>query len=182
MGFHIFAIIDGGAVNIFILRAFCFSLIISLEKVPRSGFTRSEVFKFFMALASCAIILFRRLVLVSSAEKVVFFFCGTWASYCCGLSRCGAQARDTQAQRPWLTGPATRRHVGSSRTGARTRVPCIIRRTLNHCATREALDFYILPTPGLKTRIVTTRSRQLSRSTCWDNNSYIISSECILHS
>ena len=29
-------------------------------------------------------------------------------------------------------------HVGSSRTGARTRVPCIGRRTLNHCATREA--------------------------------------------
>ena len=33
--------------------------------------------------------------------------------------------------RPWLTGPATPRHVGSSRTGARTRVPCIGRRTLN---------------------------------------------------
>ena len=29
-------------------------------------------------------------------------------------------------------------HVGSSQTGARTRVPCIGRRTLNHCATREA--------------------------------------------
>ncbi|XP_032474323.1 transcription initiation factor IIE subunit beta isoform X1 [Phocoena sinus] len=35
-----------------------------------------------------------------------------------------------------LTAP---RHVGSSRTGARTRVPCIGRRTLNHCTTREAL-------------------------------------------
>ena len=30
------------------------------------------------------------------------------------------------------------RHVGSSRTRARTRVPCIGRRILNHCATREA--------------------------------------------
>ncbi|XP_059961202.1 uncharacterized protein LOC132494205 [Mesoplodon densirostris] len=29
-----------------------------------------------------------------------------WASHCCGLSRCGAQAPDVQAQRPWLTGPA----------------------------------------------------------------------------
>ncbi|XP_073667176.1 palmitoyltransferase ZDHHC3 isoform X2 [Tursiops truncatus] len=48
-------------------------------------------------------------------------------------------APDTQAQRPWLTGPATPRHVGSSQTGARTSVPCISRRTLNHCATREAL-------------------------------------------
>ena len=28
--------------------------------------------------------------------------------------------------------------MGSSRTGPRTRVPCIGRRTLNHCATREA--------------------------------------------
>ena len=68
-----------------------------------------------------------------------FFFCGTRASHCCGLSRCGAQAPDTQAQRPWLTGPAALRHVGSSRTRAQTRVPCIGRRTLNHCATREAL-------------------------------------------
>ena len=69
-----------------------------------------------------------------------FFFFGTRASPCCGLSRCGAQAPDAQAQRPWLAGPAAPRHVGSSRTGARTRVPCIGRRTLNHCATREALQ------------------------------------------
>ncbi|XP_073646170.1 intraflagellar transport protein 81 homolog isoform X2 [Tursiops truncatus] len=48
------------------------------------------------------------------------------------------QAPDAQAPRPWLTGPATPWHVGSSRTGARTRVPCIGRRTRNHCATREA--------------------------------------------
>ncbi|XP_069901163.1 DNA repair protein RAD51 homolog 2 isoform X3 [Globicephala melas] len=47
-------------------------------------------------------------------------------------------APDAQAQRPWLTGPAAPRHVGSSRTGARTGVPCIGRRTPNHCATREA--------------------------------------------
>ena len=38
----------------------------------------------------------------------------------------------------WLTGPAALRHVGSSQTRARTRVPCISRQTLNHCATREA--------------------------------------------
>ena len=30
------------------------------------------------------------------------------------------------------------RHVGSSQTRARTRVPCIGRQILNHCATREA--------------------------------------------
>ena len=39
----------------------------------------------------------------------------------------------------WLTGPAAPRHVGSSQTRARTRVPCTGRQTLNHCATREAL-------------------------------------------
>ena len=38
----------------------------------------------------------------------------------------------------WLTGPAAPRHVGSSQTRARTRVHCIGRQTLNHCATREA--------------------------------------------
>ena len=32
------------------------------------------------------------------------------------------------------------RHVGSSQTRARTRVPCISRQILNHCATREALN------------------------------------------
>ncbi|XP_029089978.1 probable G-protein coupled receptor 141 [Monodon monoceros] len=70
-----------------------------------------------------------------------FFFCSTRASHCCGLSRCGAQGPDAQAQRPWLTGPAAPRHVGSSRTRTRTRVPCIGRRTLNHRATREAPTF-----------------------------------------
>ena len=35
-------------------------------------------------------------------------------------------------------GLAASRHVGSSRTGARTRVPCIGRQILNYCATREA--------------------------------------------
>ena len=50
----------------------------------------------------------------------------------------------------WLTGPVTPRHVGSSRTRARTRVPCISRQTLNHCATREALEGGFLTTgpPG----------------------------------
>ena len=55
-----------------------------------------------------------------------------------GLSCCGAQAPDAQAQQLWLTGPAAPRHVGSSQTRARTRVPCIGRQTLNHCATKEA--------------------------------------------
>ena len=63
---------------------------------------------------------------------------GARASHHHGLSCCGAQAPDAQAQSLWLTGPVAPRHVGSSQTRARTRVPCIGRRTLNHCATREA--------------------------------------------
>ena len=38
----------------------------------------------------------------------------------------------------WRTGLAALRHVGYSMTRDRTRVPCIGRRILNHCATREA--------------------------------------------
>ena len=37
----------------------------------------------------------------------------------------------------WRAGLVAPRHVGSSRTRARTRVPCIGRWILNHCATRE---------------------------------------------
>ena len=65
---------------------------------------------------------------------------GARASHHRGLSRCGAQAPDAQAQQLWLTGPAAPRHVESSQTRDRTRVPCIGRQTLNHCATREALN------------------------------------------
>ena len=39
----------------------------------------------------------------------------------------------------WRTGLAALQRVGSSQTGARTRVPCIGWRILNHCASREAL-------------------------------------------
>ena len=43
-----------------------------------------------------------------------------------------------QAQQLWHTGLVALRHVGSSWTKARTRVPCIVRWILNYCATREA--------------------------------------------
>ena len=64
---------------------------------------------------------------------------GARASHCRSLSCCGAQVPDAQAQQLWLTGLVTPRHVGSSQTRARTRVPCIGRQILNHCATWEAL-------------------------------------------
>ena len=68
-----------------------------------------------------------------------------------GFSSCGTRAQQlwltgsrAQAQQLWRTGLVTPRHVGSSRTRARTRVPCIGRRILNHCATREAPTHVIL--------------------------------------
>ena len=61
-----------------------------------------------------------------------------------GLSCCGAQAPDAQAQQLWLTGLVAPWHVGSSQTRARTCVPCIGRQIRNHCATREALIFKIM--------------------------------------
>ena len=64
---------------------------------------------------------------------------GARASHYHGLSCCGAQVPDAQAQQLWLTGLVAPRHVGSSQTRAQTRVPCIGRQTLNHRATREAL-------------------------------------------
>ena len=69
---------------------------------------------------------------------------GARASHYRGLSCCGAQAPDAQAQQLWPTGPVAPRHVGSSRTRARTRVPCTGRQTLNRCATREAPEFVFL--------------------------------------
>ena len=44
----------------------------------------------------------------------------------------------------WLTGLVAPWHVGSSQTGARTRVSCIGRQILNHCATREALFLFLI--------------------------------------
>ena len=69
---------------------------------------------------------------------------GARACHYRGLSCWGAEAPDAQAQSLWLTGPVAPRHVGSSQTRTRTRVPRTGRQTLNHCATREApaLSFY----------------------------------------
>ena len=62
-----------------------------------------------------------------------------------GFSSCGSRAQQlwlvgsrAQAQELWRMGLVAPRHVGSSRTRARTLVPSIGRRILNHCATREA--------------------------------------------
>ena len=72
----------------------------------------------------------------TGSRRVGFGSCGTWAQQ---LWLVGSRA---QAQQLWLTGLVVPRHVGYSWTRARTRVPCIGRRILNHCATREAQDWF----------------------------------------
>ena len=64
-----------------------------------------------------------------------------------GFSSCGTRAQQlwlagsrAQAQQLWHMDLVAPRHVGSSRTRARTHVPCIGRRILNHCAPREVRD------------------------------------------
>ena len=73
-----------------------------------------------------------------------------WASHYRGLSCCRAQAPDAQAQQLWLTGLVAPWHVGSSQTRAQTRVPCIGRQILNHCATREAPETFFFLTSLLE--------------------------------
>ena len=55
-----------------------------------------------------------------------------------GLQQLWLTGSRAQAQQLWCMGLAAPRHVGSSPTRYQTRVPCIGRRILSHCATREA--------------------------------------------
>ena len=68
-----------------------------------------------------------------------------------GFSSCGMQAQQlwltgsrAHAQQLWRTDLVAPQHVGSSWTRARTRVPCIGRQILNHCATREVPSLSLL--------------------------------------
>ena len=58
-------------------------------------------------------------------------------SRCIGFSSCGTWAKEL-----WLRGLVAPWHVGSSRHRARTHVPCIGRRILNHCATSKVFRKY----------------------------------------
>ena len=76
-----------------------------------------------------------------------------------GSRRTGFSSCSTQAQQLWCMGFVAPRHVGSSRTRDQTRVPCIGRRILNHCATKEVPLSHIL----IRTNITTCyRSHLLS--------------------
>ena len=74
---------------------------------------------------------------------------GHSSSRCAGLSLVASLVAEHRLQarrlsQLWLTGLVAPRHVGSSQTRARTRVPCIGRQILNHCASREAPFAYLL--------------------------------------
>ena len=77
-----------------------------------------------------------------------FSSCGKWGPLFIAvrgpltIAACLVAEHRLQTRR--LTGLVAPRHVGSSQTRARTRVPCIGRQTLNHCATREAQKLNIL--------------------------------------
>ena len=65
--------------------------------------------------------------------------CGTWAQQLWHVgSVVVARGLQNTGSVVWHMDLVALRHVGSSRTRARTHVPCIGRRILNHCATREA--------------------------------------------
>ena len=72
-------------------------------------------------------------------------------SRCAGSSSCGTWAQQlwfagsgAQVLQLWCTGLVAPRNVRSSRTRVRTRVPCIGRWILNHCATREVQEHVLL--------------------------------------
>ena len=69
---------------------------------------------------------------------------GARASHHRGLSCCGAQAPDAQAQQLWLTGLVAPWHVGSSQTRARTHVPCIGSRPSTTAPPGKLWDSYII--------------------------------------
>ena len=72
-------------------------------------------------------------------------------------------------------GPTAPRHVGSSQTRARTRVPCIGRRILNHCTTREAPCVTFEPSEWqLQGWAVGLRSELISTSDQFSNASGLI--------
>ena len=67
-----------------------------------------------------------------------------------GSRRAGFSSCGSRAQQLWHMGLVAPWHVGSSRTRARTRVPCIGRWILNQCATREVPHYVIFDShPGV---------------------------------
>ena len=94
----------------------------------------------------------------------VFSSCGTWAQQ---LWLTGSRA---QAHLLWGTGLVAPQHVGSSRTRAWTHVPWIGRQILNHCITREALNFTKFPRTGKIQVLQNPMDKQLQGGRLFKNN------------
>ena len=101
--------------------------------------------------------------------------CGAQASQCGGFSCCRAGALGARASVVVAHELSCSRHVGSSQTKARTRVPCIGRQILNHCATREVPSPFFLRQQNwrrLKTLVLyssavpTVANREGDRAAC----------------
>ena len=88
-------------------------------------------------------VVFRLLIAVASVVVKHRFQAG-------GLQQLWLAGSRVQAQQLWRTGLVAPQYVGSSRTRARTCVPCNGRQILNHCATREALNYTFLNNPILR--------------------------------
>ena len=115
---------------------------------PESGSQSWSIFFFFFS--GCIGSLLLRTGSLQLRQAGATLGCSAWASHCSALPCCGARAPGARASAVVARGlqsagsaavvhrPSCSTHVGSSRTRARTRVPCIGRRIPNHCATREA--------------------------------------------
>ena len=102
-----------------------------------SFFFNIYILKFIYFWLHWVFVAVRRLSLVAESVGYSLLWCSGFSLRCFLLLRStGSRA---QAQQLWRTGLVAPQHVGSSRTRARTRVPCIGRWIPNHCATREAL-------------------------------------------
>ena len=62
-----------------------------------------------------------------------------------GFSSCSSQAPECRFISCWHLGSAALRHVGSSRTGDCTSVPCIARWILKHWTTRKVHTLFLIP-------------------------------------
>ena len=92
------------------------------------------LFTYYLFLAALGLLAVRRLSLVAASGSYSLL-------WCVGFSLWGLLLLQSTGSRS--TGLVALRHVESSWTRARTRVPCIGSRILNHCASREVPEFCI---------------------------------------
>ena len=114
----------------FIYFIYLFSAVLSLRSYARASSSCSERGLLFVGV---------RGLLTAVASLVVEH--GLQARGYQQLWLAGSRA---QAQQLWRMGLVAPQHVGSPQTRDQTRVPCISRCILNHCATREVLFHNIL--------------------------------------